>query len=82
MGSAMLRIRVILSGSLRQIYKDIGPELVIDLEKPTTVRELLCKLGINPLVVASVFVNGQCRSKDYLISVDEEIVLLGPLAGG
>ncbi|WP_035267551.1 MoaD/ThiS family protein [Desulfitibacter alkalitolerans] len=78
----MFRIRVIVSGSLRQIYKDIGTELVVDLEKPTTVRELLCIMGINPIAVASVFVNGKCKSKDYLITKNDEIVLIGPLAGG
>ncbi len=78
----MLRIKLILSGSLRQIYNDKQSEIVIELENPTTVRKLLCATGINPIVVTNVFVNGKCESKDYLLANEEEIVLLGPLAGG
>ncbi|KUO50953.1 MAG: hypothetical protein APF76_03125 [Desulfitibacter sp. BRH_c19] len=78
----MLKIKLSLSGSLRHIYEDKQSEIVIEVQNPTTVRKLLCSIGINPIVVARVFVNGKCESKDYLIATDEEIVLLGPLAGG
>lgn len=78
----MLRIKLILSGSLRQIYKDKQTEIPIKLENSTTVKNLICSIGINPIVVTNVFINGKVESKDYLITTDQEIVLLGPLAGG
>lgn len=77
-----MKVKLTLSGSLRTIYKDKEAETIKEIAEPITVKELLYNLGINPIVVPSILINGECASKDFLITEDVEIVVFGPLAGG
>ena len=78
-----MKIKVKLSGSLRGIYREMDSEILVLIDEPTSMQELLVKLGINPLVVAAILVDGNVRSKDFLVAKDtNEIILVGPIAGG
>ena len=61
-----MKIKVKLSGSLRGIYREMDSEILVLIDEPTSMQELLVKLGINPLVVAAILVDGNVRSKDFL----------------
>jgi sulfur carrier protein ThiS len=77
----MIKLR--LSGSLRDIYKDKSEEIIMEIMQPISVRELLSRAGINPLVVTIVLVDGDVKNKDDLIDKKiKEIILMGPIAGG
>jgi len=78
-----MKLRVFLSGHLKVLFPDQPKEIFLDVEKPISVDELACRLGITPWIVMSAIINGQTRRKDYLIEEDgAEITLIGPMAGG
>ena len=78
-----MKVKINLSGSLRGIYADKGSEIVVSVNMPVTIRNLLVEAGINPLVVAAVLVDGDLKSKDFTIEEKvNEITLVGPIAGG
>lgn len=47
-----------------------------------SVREVLNNLGINPDLVAGVFVNDEPQSKDYIIQDGDIVKLLAVIGGG
>jgi len=46
------------------------------------VRETLTSLGINPDLVAGVFVNNEQQSKDYILQDGDIVKLLAVIGGG
>lgn len=78
-----MKLKIYLSGHLKALFPDQPKEIVINVEKPISVDNLACRLGITPWIVMSAIINGQSRSKDYLIEEENaEITLIGPMAGG
>lgn len=82
-----MKVTLKLSESLLSIYRETEKPLqeimVLNLENPSTLREILIKADINPLMVPMIIIKNQrCQSLDYLIKNDETITLIGPLAGG
>lgn len=78
-----MKVKIYLSGHLKALFPDQPKEIVLDVEKPISVDDLACQLGITPWIVMSAIINGQSRSKDYLIEEENaEITLIGPMAGG
>jgi sulfur carrier protein ThiS len=47
-----------------------------------SVRETLLQLGINPDLVAGVFVNDEQQTKDYIVQDGDTIKLLAVIGGG
>jgi sulfur carrier protein ThiS len=47
-----------------------------------SVRETLLQLGINPDLVAGVFVNEEQQTKDYIVQDGDTIKLLAVIGGG
>ena len=47
-----------------------------------SVRETLISIGINPDLVAGVFVNNDQQSKDYIIQDGDIVKLLAVIGGG
>lgn len=52
------------------------------VEDGQTVRETLTSLGINPDLVAGVFVNNEQQSKDYILQDGDVVKLLAVIGGG
>lgn len=78
-----MKVKIYLSGHLKSLFPDHPKEIVLDVEKPISVDDLASQLGITPWIIMSAIINGQARSKDYLIEEDNaEITLIGPMAGG
>lgn len=82
-----MQITVKLSESLLSIYKTAG----IDFEEtfslksdmPLTIREILVKAEISPILTPMIIVNNKsCSSFNEVIVEDSTITLIGPLAGG
>ena len=47
-----------------------------------TIRQTLTDLGINPDLVAGVFVNDEQQSKDYILQDGDIVKLLAVIGGG
>jgi len=47
-----------------------------------TVRETIAKLGIDPQLVAGVFINNEQQSKDYILQDGDIVKLLAVIGGG
>jgi sulfur carrier protein ThiS len=46
------------------------------------VREAIIAIGINPDLVAGVFVNGELETKDYILQDGDIVKLLAVIGGG
>jgi molybdopterin converting factor small subunit len=80
--SGKVKVRIHLSGSLKAILEDKSEELVVEFDRSLSIKDLLLKIEIPPLVVVKAVVNGRPKSKDFRIEDDAEIILIGPVAGG
>lgn len=80
----MRDIRVILhlSPNLEDMLQDVPVRLDLTVPRGTTVREVLRRAGIPPLVVRSVIQGKTLLPRDSAMSRDTELSLLAPIAGG
>lgn len=60
------------TGDLKEVSVDAG----------RTVRETCTIIGIDPDLVAGVFVNGEQQSKDYMLQDGDIVKLLAVIGGG
>jgi sulfur carrier protein ThiS len=60
----------------------IGDLTETSVDTGISVREALSLLGINPDLVAGVFVNDEQQTKDYIIQEGDVIKLLAVIGGG
>ncbi|NJD59348.1 MAG: hypothetical protein C3F13_11745 [Anaerolineales bacterium] len=60
----------------------IGDLKETSVEAGRTVRETIHHIGINPELVAGVFVNNEQQSKDYVVQDGDVIKLLAVIGGG
>lgn len=60
----------------------IGELKETSVEAGSSVRETVARIGINPDLVAGVFVNGDQQSKDYIIQDGDVIKLMAVIGGG
>lgn len=52
------------------------------VEHGRSIRETLSMIGINPDLVAGVFINGEQESKDYILKDGDIVKLLAVIGGG
>ena len=60
----------------------IGKLSETPVEAGQTVRQSLIVIGINPDLVAGVFVNGEQQTKDYILQDGDIVKLLAVIGGG
>ena len=60
----------------------IGELKETSVDTGLSVREALIMLGINPDLVAGVFVNDEQQSKDYILQDGDIVKLLAVMGGG
>lgn len=60
----------------------IGDLKETSVESGITVRVTLTTLGINPDLVAGVFVNDEQQTKDYVLQDGDVVKLLAVIGGG
>jgi hypothetical protein len=77
-----MKVEIRLSGSLRALMQDRPAEQIIELVEPVSVQALMGRLNISPLLVMMVLVNGERREKNFMITEDAHVALIGPVAGG
>lgn len=60
----------------------IGDLMETNVEAGKSVRETLVILGIDPQLVAGVFVNDEQQTKDYVLQDGDVVKLLAVIGGG
>lgn len=60
----------------------IGDQKEATVEAGFSIRETLIQLGINPDLVAGVFIEDEQQSKDYIVQDGDTIKLLAVIGGG
>jgi sulfur carrier protein ThiS len=60
----------------------IGELKETSVEPGLSVRETLNQIGINPDLVAGVFVNDEQQTKDYVLQDGDIVKLLAVIGGG
>jgi sulfur carrier protein ThiS len=60
----------------------IGELKETSVEAGISVRQTLVLIGINPDLVAGVFVNGEQQTKDYILQDGDIVKLLAVIGGG
>lgn len=60
----------------------IGDLQETDVAAGSSIRQTLINLGINPDLVAGVFVNGEQQSKEYILQDGDIVKLLAVIGGG
>ena len=66
-------------GMLKSI---IGEVKETSVEAGVSVRQALTAIGINPDLVAGVFVNGEQQTKDYILQDGDVVKLMAVIGGG
>lgn len=82
-----MQITLKLSESLLSIYKTAGIDFKetfnLKSDYPLTIREILLRAEISPMLTPMIIVNNKsCSSFNEVIVEDSTITLIGPLAGG
>ncbi|MBF0468325.1 MAG: hypothetical protein HQK61_05510 [Desulfamplus sp.] len=82
----MITITLRLSQSLLSILNDVNnprPETCyLQVKQGTTIKEVLLKEGINPLLAPMVSIDNIKVDIDTVVETDKTITVYGPLAGG
>ncbi len=82
----MITITLNMSESLLSILRDTGrpgqQTCRIRVEKGASVRQILLKQGISPLLVPMIFLDNRKISMYTPLETDAVLTLHGPLAGG
>ncbi len=60
----------------------IGEQKEIAVDAGRTVRQTLNAIGIDPDLVAGVFVNEEQQSKDYILQDGDNVKVLAVIGGG
>jgi sulfur carrier protein ThiS len=60
----------------------LGEQKEVSVEAGHTVRETLTSLGMDPDLVAGVFVNDEQQSKDYILQDGDIVKVLAVIGGG
>ena len=74
-----------MSATIRPLgmLKDyLGQRTEATVDTGVSVRQSLVVIGINPDLVAGVFVNGEQQSKDYVLQDGDIVKLLAVIGGG
>ena len=66
-------------GMLKSIIGEVNETSV---EAGVSVRQALTTIGINPDLVAGVFVNGDQQTKDYILQDGDVVKLMAVIGGG
>ncbi len=60
----------------------VGDQKEVTVEAGQPVRDILAQIGINPDLVAGVFINGELETKDYIVQDGDVVKVLAVIGGG
>ena len=78
-----MRIVLTLHGDMPSMLPQLPREQIIDLREPLSIGTLIeSRFGLDPMIFASIVVNGTRRHPSYQLTEDAHVLLVLPLAGG
>ena len=79
-----MALQVFLNATLRQYIPDYNPYQGISLEvQPgTTVAQVIARLGLPPVEVTLIMVDGRGQEADFPLQGHERLGLFPPIGGG
>lgn len=75
-------VRVRLTGTLPSLLKRDSAELTAEVEKGSSLVDVMRAINVPPQVVMIYQVNGKVRTSDYEPDDGDEIVVIPAVAGG
>jgi hypothetical protein len=78
----MMQLTVQIAETIRCVVKDIPKTVVVEKQKPATIRQVATDIGIPPILVVFASVNGVKRGINDLVATNAKIHLFGTMAGG
>ena len=75
-------VRVRLTGTLPSLLKRDSAELTAEVEKGSSLVDVMRSINVPPQVVMIYQVNGKVRTSDYQPDDGDEIVVIPAVAGG
>ena len=65
------------------LWEHLAPRLELDLEgREISVADMLARLGINPVEVGIVTVDGRQSNPDGIVPADGRVCIFPPMSGG
>jgi len=77
-----LSLMTVIIRPLGMLKSYIGELKETTVEAGKSVRDTLTSLGIDPQLVAGVFVNDEQQTKDYILQDGDVVKLLAVIGGG
>jgi len=78
-----MKVRIRVHGHIRSFLPGGKDEFLFVLDAPITLGQLIREyLKVDPMLFASMVVDGCSRRADHCIDRDTEVILLSPAAGG
>ena len=78
-----MRVVITLHGDMPAILPQVPREQVVELREPQSIAAVIEKhLRLDPMVFASIVVNGSSRHPSYVLGEDAHVLLVLPMAGG
>ena len=74
--------RVLVHGHVAEFFPGGQHEHVVTLDRPVPVAQVIASLGVNPMLIMKVFLNGKPATKDDLVGDSDELLLISPASGG
>ncbi|MCL2497022.1 MAG: MoaD/ThiS family protein [Symbiobacteriaceae bacterium] len=71
-----------IRGHCAEYFPELPEEFTHQCGVGLTLRQVMVSLGINPLLIMGVVVNGKLAKKDYLLQEGDKVILLSPPTGG
>ena len=75
-------VRVSVRGHAVEYFPGKEERFDFPVDEPVTVRQMLGALGVNPLLIMMVNINGVKRPKDHPLNDGDEVLLFSPPSGG
>ena len=77
-----MKVVLRVSGHVVEYFTGGMGRLEVEMERPTSLSEILAGLGVAEGLVMAALAGGICRSLSYEPRDGEEVTLIGPPAGG
>jgi len=77
-----MKVVLLLQGHASEFFPGGRNRLEVELEAPSSINQILDKLGVSRSLVMYAFSEGVRRDKDYVPKDGEEVLLVSPPSGG
>jgi len=78
-----MNVKITVHGHVTSLLPGNKKEYEVEISEPSNISDIIQEnLEVNPMVFASIVVDGEAVKRDYVVEDDCEVVLVSPTAGG